>query len=376
MTQTHGSGSSALTHSSARPFSDVVKAPGFWCELLSVSIWELLRAYPRCQGDEFLPNILWFCFFVNVCKIIPTSSSATPALRDIWNPDGELWEDSYWWHVWLQPQAVIEELSDQFCLHLPGLPWIDLNGLGPHHLCFLFCLPSLPGLNSDFSLVLGPCHHVITSYHHVQEEIQAVCRGTAGPCTINEEGQPWHLMSISRRKQGCCLPFSARLFSGAAFFHLNSAALPDSTSLPQPVVQQGLLLGWGPTIPAVMPRLKTGHCCIRAGRQHPHMQGTMLGKFLSAPPMARVSQLCWQISVGGPGLLCTAFPAALCSHPLSINQQGQHTVLLRMRTMVGQGCSATLAPVGSAAATQNTAVPSNHSALTLMRSLFRKQHEK
>lgn len=78
----------------------MVRAPGFWCELLRASSWEQLRAYH--MPGWWVPSkhtnwqFLWFCFFVNVCKTSPDSSSASSALRDIWNPDGqgELWEDS------------------------------------------------------------------------------------------------------------------------------------------------------------------------------------------------------------------------------------------------------------------------------------------
>lgn len=103
---------------------------------------------------------------------------------------------------------------------------------------FCCCLQSLPDLNSGFSLAMGPVIMTITSYHQAQEEIQAVCRWTTAPCTTNEEGQARHLTSVSRRKSECCLPFSAHLLSGAAFFHLSSAALPGRTSLPQPVVHR------------------------------------------------------------------------------------------------------------------------------------------
>lgn len=122
-------------------------------------------------------------------------------------------------------------------------------------------------------------------------------------------------MSISRRQHECCFPFPAHLLNGAAFFHLSSAAFQGSTCLLQPVVQQGLPVGWGPTICASIPRLITAHC-LRGGRQHPRTQGTTLGKFLSAPPMAHVSQPCQQISAGGPGLPVHCLPCSPCAPTL------------------------------------------------------------
>lgn len=122
----------------------------------------------------------------------------------------------------------------------------------------------------------------------------------------------------------------ACLFNGAAFSHLSSAALQGSTSVLQPVVQQELPLGWGPTTGAVILRLITGRW-LCGGRQHPHTQGTTLGKFLGAPPMAHVSQLCQQISVGGPGLPEHCLPCSPCAPtPPSITQQDQHSTLVGM----------------------------------------------
>lgn len=76
---------------------------------------------------------------------------------------------------------------------------------------------------------------------------------------------------------------------------------------------------------------------------------------------------------GAVGCLCMQ---PLCSQP-SLHQTARPVQCAgEDARVVVQGCPASLAPVGSAAATQNIAVPRNHPALTLMRPLFRKQHEK
>lgn len=162
----------------------VVRAPRFWCELLSAGSWEQLRAHqmpgwwvPSKRTDW---QFLWFCFFVYACKTSPDSSSATSALRNIWNPDGqeEPLEDSscgmcgYNTELWSR-SSQIEEL----CLHLCGLSWVNLNGLDRQLLCFLWLPSKSTRYEFRFSLRLwATVIMTITSYHQAQEEIQTVCR--------------------------------------------------------------------------------------------------------------------------------------------------------------------------------------------------------
>lgn len=71
----------------------VVGALRFWGELPSASSWEQLRAMQ--MPGWWVPSkhtdwqFLCFCFFVYAWKTSPDSSSATSALRDMWNPDGQ-----------------------------------------------------------------------------------------------------------------------------------------------------------------------------------------------------------------------------------------------------------------------------------------------
>lgn len=115
---------------------------------------------------------------------------------------------------------------------------------------------------------------------------------------------------------------------GSSFSNLSSGARQGRTCLLQPAVLRELPLGWGPTNNAVIPRVVTGRW-LHGGRQHPHTQGTMLGKFLGAPPMAPVPQLCQQISAGVLGPRAPHSPQPLCS--TSIPQRDQHDALMRMQ---------------------------------------------
>jgi len=163
---------------------------------------------------------------------------------------------------------------------------------------------------------------------------------------------------------------------GSSFSRLSSAALQGRLCLLQPAVwRQGLPPGWGPTIRAVIPRGITGRQ-LRGGRQHPHTQGTMLGKFLGAPPTARVPQLCQQTSVGGLGPPAHRLPAAPLLPPLLHRTARPVRRTKEDAATVARGCPASPPLVGSTATSQGKLVPRNHSALTLMRSLFMKQCEK
>lgn len=160
---------------------------------------------------------------------------------------------------------------------------------------------------------------------------------------------------------------------GSSFSNLSSGARQGRTCLLQPAVLRELPLGWGPTNNAVIPRVVTGRW-LHGGRQHPHTQGTMLGKFLGTPPMAPVPQLCQQISAGVLGPLCTALPTAPLLHLHSPARPARR--IDEDAATVGRGCPASPAPVGSTATSLDKTVPRNHSALTSMRSLFMKQCEK
>lgn len=70
-----------------------VRALEFLWGLLSAGNWQQLRAYQMpgwwVPSKHIDRQFLWFCFFVYTCKIIPDSSSAPSALRNIWSPDGQ-----------------------------------------------------------------------------------------------------------------------------------------------------------------------------------------------------------------------------------------------------------------------------------------------
>lgn len=125
----------------------VVRALEFLCGLLSAGSWQQLRAYQMpgwwVSSKHTDRQFLWFCFFVYARKTSPNSSSnsfSSERHLEPWWP-GRATGGRPRWNARLQHWAVIEMLGAQSCLHLPGWSWINLSGLDPQPLCFLW-LPS------------------------------------------------------------------------------------------------------------------------------------------------------------------------------------------------------------------------------------------
>lgn len=120
------------------------------------------------------------------------------------------------------------------------------------------------------------------------------------------------------------------LLNGTALFHLSSAALQGSTSLLQPVVQQGLPLGWGPTIHAV--NTQTHNSTLPPWWEAtPTQAGNDAGKIPRCSSHGPCVPALLAVICREPGLPVHCLPYSPCapSSP-SIRQQHQHSVLLRM----------------------------------------------